>query len=194
MPVLSRLWVGSTFILAACALLPLIRIGLIDRIPNPLRHTAFDPEALAPAAGASLGQHPLTLDIEGGLRIFGYDLSSAQLPADGAFDVALYLARTQPGERRLWPVFFVEDAAGLDWQNPDTLPPRWQREPPSTALWPVGQYAQWARHIALTAGTPPGEYTLWGQVFDLDSRAIASVIDAGRQRACAALRAGHAAR
>jgi hypothetical protein len=164
-------------ILAACAVLPLLRIGLIDRFPNRLRRTAFDPNQIAPAAGASLGQQPLPLEIDGGLRIFGYDLSAARLPADGAFDVALYLARTQPGERRLWPVFFIEDQAGLAWEDPDYLPPRWQREPPSTPLWPVGQYAQWARHVSLAPGTPPGTYTLWGQVFDLDSRTIASVLD-----------------
>ncbi len=164
-------------VIAACTLLPLLRVGVIDRFPNPLRRTAFDPIPIAPAAGASLGQHPLPLEIEGGLRLFGYDLSPARLPADDAFDVALYLARTQPGERRLWPVFFIEDQAGLAWQDPEYLPPRWQREPPATPLWPVGQYAQWARHISLAPGTPPGTYTLWGQVFDLDSRGIASVLD-----------------
>jgi hypothetical protein len=175
--VLSRQWVRPCLILGACVLLPLVRIAVIDRVPNPLRRTDFDPSSVAPAAGASLGQHPLPLEIEGGLRIFGYDLSPARLAADGAFDVALYLARTQPGQRRLVPVFFIEDQTGLTWEDPDYLPPRWQREPPDTPVWPLGQYAQWARHISLAAGTPPGVYTLWGQVFDLDSRTIAAVLD-----------------
>ena len=176
-PAAANIRVYPWFILAACLLLPLTRVVLIEQFPNPLRATALDPDALAPAGGASLGQRPLALDIDGGLRIFGYDLSRTRLPADGALEAALYLARTQPGARRLWPIFFIEDGDGLGWQDPDALPPRWQREPPSTALWPVGQYAQWARRISLAPGTPPGIYTLWGQVYDLDSRTIASVID-----------------
>jgi len=56
-------------------------------------------------------------------------------------------------------VNLVAGEAGLAWQDPNYLPPRWQREPPATPLWPLDQYAQWARHISPLAGTPPGRYT-----------------------------------
>ncbi len=159
-------------------LLPVLKFGLIDRVPNPLRRTAFDPVSLAPVAGAHLGQAALLADFAGGLRLLGYDLSRTQLPADGAFDAALYLARSAPNDRRYWPAFDIQDEAGLSWQDPNYLPPRWQREPPNTPLWPLDQYAQWARHISLLPGTPPGQYTLYGSVLDLDSQQIASVLDA----------------
>jgi hypothetical protein len=133
---------------------------------------------VAPVGGAQLGQHPLATDFAGGMRLLGYDLSAASLPGDGAFDVALYVARTAASDQRYWPIFTVEDGAGLAWHDPEILPPRWQREPPATPLWPLDQYAQWARHLNLLPGTPPGTYKLWGQVFDLDSQQIASVLDA----------------
>ncbi len=158
-------------------LLPILKFGLIDRLPNPLRVSAFDSATQAPAMEARLGQTALVSDFAGGMRLLGYDLSRTQLAADGALDVALYMARTAPSERRYWPAFNVADEAGLAWQDPDYLPPRWQREPPGTPLWPLDQYAQWARHITLLPGTPPGRYQLYGSVFDLDSQQIASVLD-----------------
>jgi len=110
--------------------------------------------------------------------MLGYDVWQRQMPADGALDVALYMVRTAPSDRRYWPSFDIVDDVGLSWQDPDYLPPRWQREPPGTPLWPLDQYAQWARHISLLPGTPPGSYILYGSVFDLDSQQIASVLDA----------------
>jgi hypothetical protein len=91
--------------------------------------------------------------------------------------VALYVSRWAASERRYWPAFYIRDAAGLDWHDPEYLPPRWHREPPASPLWPLDQYAQWARHVSLLPGTPPGRYTLWGEVFDIDSLAIASRLD-----------------
>ena len=169
----------NVFQLLFLLMLPVIKFGLIDRLPNPLRQTAYDPVTMAPIAGAHLGQTVLLADFAGGLRLMGYDLSRTVLPADDAFDAALYLARSAPSDRRYWPAFDIQDAAGLSWQDPVYLPPRWQREPPSTPLWPPGEYAQWARHINLLPGTPPGRYSLYGSVFDLDSQQIASVLDAG---------------
>ena len=155
----------------------IVKFGLVDRVPNPLRATLFDPAARAPVAGAQIGQTALLSDFNGGMRLLGYDLSRAQLPADGALDVALYMARTAPSQSRYWPSFDLLDGAGLTWLDPNYLPPRWQREPPATPLWPLDQYTQWARHLSPLAGTPPGRYTLYGSVFDLDSQQIASVLD-----------------
>jgi hypothetical protein len=71
----------------------------------------------------------------------------------------------------------IEAASGLRWNDPEVYPPRRHREPPPTPFWPVEQYAQWARHLTLWPGTPPGDYQVWGEVFDLDSLQIASLLD-----------------
>jgi hypothetical protein len=80
-------------------------------------------------------------------------------------------------ERRFWPAFRIEDAAGQTWHQGEQLPPRWQREPPPSSLWPLDQYAQWARHVSLLPGTPPGVYTLTVEIFDLETLAIDSSLD-----------------
>lgn len=162
-------------VVLVCALLPALKLGVIDRWPNPLRRPAFD-ETTLPLSGA-LGQTALQADFAGGIRLHGYDLSATRLPADGAVDVALYVSRWAASEQRYWPAFRIVDAAGQAWHDPDYLPPRWQREPPPSALWPLNEYAQWARHLTLLPGTPPGTYTLLGEVFDLDTLAIASRLD-----------------
>ena len=156
----------------------IVKFAVVDRVPNPLRTTLFDPATVAPVAGARIGQTALVNDFDGGMRLLGYDLSQTTLAGDGALDVALYMARSTASQARYWPSFDLVDGAGLTWQDPNYLPPRWQREPPGTPLWPLDQYAQWARHISPLPGTPPGSYTLYGSVFDLDNQQIASVLDA----------------
>ncbi len=79
--------------------------------------------------------------------------------------------------QRFRPAFYIEDADGHLWNDPNALPPRWHREPPDTQYWLPAEYAQWARHLQLNPGTPPGDYQLWGEVFDRDSLQIASQLD-----------------
>ena len=154
-------------------LLVLLKLLVIDRLPNPLRRTRLDAEA-----GTIAGlQAPLLADFAGGVRLHGYDLSATVLPASEPIDVALYASLRQQVDRRYWPALSIEDDAGLAWSVRDPLPPRWHREPPHTLLWPLDGYAQWARHLELVPGTPPGRYQLWGAVFDLDSLQLASMLD-----------------
>ncbi len=170
---LSPAWAAG--LLALAVALNAARPLVLERYPNPLIHTAFEP---APGAVAT-AQQALALDLTGGLRVHGYDLAAARLPADGAVDVAVYLSAAAPVDRIYRPTFRVRDAAGLQWNdNDNALPPRWHREPPPTFAWAPGQYAQWARHLTLLPGTPPGEYQLWAEVFDLNSLEIQSVLDA----------------
>ena len=167
--------VAAGAIVLVCALLPVLKWGVIDRVPNPLRRAAFDATTL-PLTGAR-GEYPLEADFAGGVRLHGYDLSATRLRADEALDVALYVSRWAASEQRYWPAFSIVDAAGITWQAAEALPPRWQREPPPTGLWPLDEYAQWARRLTLLPGTPPGTYTLRGEVFDLDTLVIASRLD-----------------
>jgi hypothetical protein len=163
------LW-GFRFAVLGLGLLA-IRLLVIDRISNPLRHTAFDGQSVSRA------QTPLRADFAGGVRLYGYDLSATTLRPDETFDVSLYISVREPVARRYWPAFTVEDGSGLTWLE-DAVVPRWHREPPHTPLWPPGMYAQWARRVSFRPGTPPGTYHLFGSVFDLDSLQVASMLDA----------------
>jgi hypothetical protein len=153
----------------ACALVPVLKLGVLDRLPRP----SLADGSRSPVAA----QYPLLTDVAGGVRLYGYDVSATTLPADGTLDVAWYAAMRAPSLRRWWPGVAVEDAAGLTWSVLNPLPPRWHREPRDTPEWGPDHYAQWARHVTLLPGTPPGEYALYGWVFDRDNFEIASVLD-----------------
>ena len=154
------------------ALLLALKLGVIDRFPNPLRQPGFDGQAVAQA------RTPLRADLTGGLGLFGYDLADRIVAGDGGLDVALYLAAREPIPRALKPAFFITDAAGRLWDDTNVLlPPRWHREPPPTFEWAPGQYAQWAYRLEVLPGTPPGEYELWMSVFDKATFETLSVLD-----------------
>jgi hypothetical protein len=153
----------------ACALVPVLKLGLLDQLPWP---------SLADGSRSPVvAQYPLLTDVAGGVRLHGYEVSATTLPADGALDVAWYAGMRAPSLRRWWPGVALEDAAGLTWSLLNPLPPRWHREPRDTPEWGPDHYAQWARHVTPLPGTPPGEYGLYGWVFDRDNFEIASVLD-----------------
>lgn len=152
-----------------------LRPWVLDRFPNPLVHTAFNAET----GTVATAQQPLHLDLAGGLRLHGYDLAPASLPADGALEASLYASVAEPVTRLYRPTFRLKDAAGRQWNdNNAALPPRWHREPPPTFVWGPGSYAQWARRLEFLPGTPPGVYSVWAEVFDLETLEIKSILDA----------------
>lgn len=167
-PVLGNLGLGEVGLVAVLLILKLV---FIDHYPNPLRQSAFDGENVATAP------IPFRADFAGGVRLHGYGFSANTLRADEALDVVAYASIWESSLRRYWPSFVIEDDNGFRWQADEMFPPRWHREPTHTPFWPLGQYAQWARHLTLQPGTPPGQYQLRGEVFDLDSLQIASLLD-----------------
>lgn len=155
----------AAVLLAICAVVPLLKLGLLDRL-RP-----------SPAENPVKAQYPLLTNVAGGVRLYGYDLSNTIIPGDGTLDVAWYAGQREPSLRRYWPAVALEDNTGLTWSVLNPLPPRWHREPKDTPEWGPGQYAQWARVVAPLPGTPPGQYALYGWIFDRDSLQIASVLD-----------------
>jgi hypothetical protein len=168
-PVTPATFLGLGFL---ALLLLALKVAVIDRTTNPLRQSAFDGERVAGV------QTPLRLDFAGGLGLYGYDLSTRTLPADDGVETLVYVSMRTPALRQFWPLFYVRDAAGLDWTGADSyIPPRWHREPLPTSEWAVENYAQWARRVVLLPGAPPGQYELWGEVIDRETAAIQSVVD-----------------
>lgn len=151
-----------------------LKVAWIDRYPNPLRHTRFDGQVVANV------QLPFQQDFEGGVRLYGADLSRQVVASGDSLDVVLYLGVRAPVQRTFWPTFAIEDDAGIGWSAAEHHVPRWHREPARTPLWPAvpDAYATWARQVTVLPGTPPGRYQLWLTVFDLETLQPNSILHA----------------
>lgn len=137
-------------------LLLVLKVGVIDRTVNPLRHPQTYPDEITLPGGV------IVVDMQ----------APANAPSGGDFDAVLMATSRTPVSAEFRPKFTVESADGRVWNSPDTaLPPRWHREPPPTWEWPPGHFAQWARRETLLPGTPPGDYQLFATIFDLDTLA-----------------------
>lgn len=160
----------SNLVLAVPLTLLLLRPLVIDKINNPLQHSAFDGQAMTTG-------ETINANLASGLTIL-----STQFPrsvqSGAEFETLLYMTAHRPMTNEYRPRFDLVDSAGLVWNNGnDALPPRWHREPPETTQWPAGQYAQWARTERVLPGTPPGDYQLNVTVFDRATLAPDSVVD-----------------
>jgi hypothetical protein len=78
-----------------------LKLAVVARVPNPLRHTRFDGVSVAGV------QTPLRVDFAGGYRMYGYDLAARNLPADGSVDVALYASKREPNLREVMPMLML---------------------------------------------------------------------------------------
>lgn len=165
--------VRAGLLLFLCGLaLAVARPLLIERVPNPVYRTVFDGERVSTA------QNQLRLNFQGGLQLYGFDVETRAIPGNSAVDAALYVAMREPALRYFWPVMYWRDSAGRDWTHLNSfIPPRWQKDPTPTYLWPAGSYAQWARRVGPAPGTPPGEYELWFEVIDRENGANQSILD-----------------
>jgi 6-pyruvoyl-tetrahydropterin synthase related domain len=148
----------------------LVRPLIIDRISNPLRHSAFDGQSV------SIGQ-PLNVNLAGGLTVLSVEYP-ASVPSGGDFDISAYLTAREPVANAYRPRFDLSDNGAFIWNNGnEALPPRWHKEPPETDSWPVGSYAQWSRRETILPGTPPGDYALTATIFDRATLQPDSVVD-----------------
>ncbi len=166
---------GGTF-LAVALLLLLLKGGVVDRLPTPLRHTRLRPDGTL--AGVS---QPMGVNFGGRARLLGVDMPPTLFPADAA-----------PLIRTCWQAL---DAAGGDWYAVPALVDaddvrrthqglrqwRWGRSPPPLATWPPDAYACYAHHLDVQPGTPPGLYTLTLALFDRAAMVPASVLGADGQ-------------
>ncbi len=145
----SAAWAPPITLAVAFVLLFALKALWIDRTSNPLHGSHFDGHSL------DFGT-PLRQRLQGGLDLLAYE-KPAQVAAGGEFDAVLYLAASKGGVAGDYrPKFTVAGFDGSVWNDPkNSLPPRWQREPPPTYAWPAGEYAQWARHDTLLPATPP---------------------------------------
>lgn len=165
----NSLAISSLALIVPIALL-VLRPLVIDKVSNPLQHSAFDGQAM------TIGD-AINANLASGLTVLSTQFPQS-VQSGAEFEALLYMTARTPMTNEYRPRFDLVDDSGLVWNNGnDALPPRWHREPPETPQWPVGQYAQWARTERVLPGTPPGEYHFNVTVFDRATLAPDSVVD-----------------
>jgi len=155
-----------------------LKLAVVDRSETLFRRPLLQPGAVLPAI-----DHPLDRAYADGMTLLGYSLSASSLPADGSLRVDLYWSVRQPPAGRYQATVYLADAAGFLWSPRDSYRPRGYHRPPPTTTWQPGQYALDSHEIEPLAGTPPGTYRLVVVLFDRDSLAPLSVLDAQGQPA-----------
>ncbi len=153
----------SVPLIAFLALLLLAgKLLLFDRLETPLRHTVVTP----PVAF----QNGLTAGLTGPeLRLTGYNLSRAVVPAGETFDVDLAWQTLQTPTGRYQSNLWLAGTDGLIWSDQETHRPRVYEDAPATLFWQPGQWAWDSREVQVLPGTPPGRYDLVLTYFPLDT-------------------------
>jgi len=153
-------------------LLLALKLLVVDRTTNPLRYSR-----LAAGEFPEVTQ-PLAQSFGGGLTLLGYDIASAELPADAEVQIdLLWQARDIPPVEYHAVVLLI-GADGQRWSPAGAVRPRGYEPTPPTTMWLPGQYAYDPHIVEALPGTPPGTYTIVVSLFDRRTLAPASVLGA----------------
>lgn len=142
-------------------LLPLLKVGVVDRLDNPIRASRFDGSRLQGLA------MPAGVDFGGELRYLGAS-APAEVNSGSRFSLTGYWTAL----RLLGvPYGFDVRVAGDDgsvWNRPPERPFGYA-DYPVTFTWEPGEYARDAYEISLLPGTPPGDYWIEVSAFRRDT-------------------------
>ncbi|MBN1180545.1 MAG: YfhO family protein [Anaerolineae bacterium] len=141
----------------------LLKVGLIDRVENPLRRSNLVDGRLQRV------DVPADVTFDGQFRLLATDALPTSVAGDEAIQVTTYWQDVLPGGPAYWVDLRLEDAQGMVWSVPELRPPRWHREPPAAPLWAPDEYASVAAVLQPLPGIPPGDYTVVLGVFDRDT-------------------------
>ncbi|HQE91613.1 MAG TPA: hypothetical protein PLH19_03645 [Anaerolineae bacterium] len=149
-----------------------LRLLVVERTSNPVHHSRLAAGVL-PEVDTPLAQ-PFT----GGLTLLGYDIASAELPADGEVQIDLLWQAREIPSLEYRTVILLTDAEGRYWSPAGTMRPRGYEPTPPTTMWLPGQYAYDPHIVQPLPGTPPGEYSIVVSLFDKSTLTPASVVGA----------------
>ncbi len=140
--------------------LPLLRMGLVDRLDTPIRASRYDGARLL---GVDV---PAEVTFDGELRYLGYS-APAQVVPDEKFPLTQYWSALRPLGVPYGFSVRVADDAGNVWNLPPQRPFGYANYP-VTFNWEPGQYARDAYEITLLPGAPPGDYWIEAAAFRRD--------------------------
>ena len=144
----------------------LIKVILVDRLPNPMRDARLQNGQLANVAV------PADVHFDNEFINLGVEGPSAVAASD-SFVLTQYWAPLQPIGVPYGFSLEIVDANGRVWNDTPGRPFNYLHFP-ATEAWEPGQYARDAYDLRLLPGTPPGTYWLETAVFrrDIDQSLI----------------------
>jgi len=180
-PHASRL---TFYILIATTLL-VFKLALVDRTATIFRYPRLQADGTLPGI-----EHPLKQRFADGMLLLGYDLERATMPADEELRVDLYWTVYARPIARYQTTLHLVDDDGFRWSLPGTARPRGYADYPPTDTWDSSRYALDSHIVIPLTGTPPGDYDLVLTVFDKETLAPLSVLNAQGQPAAPDLTLG----
>ncbi|MBL7062931.1 MAG: hypothetical protein ISS49_01820 [Anaerolineae bacterium] len=154
-----------------------VEVGLYDPEEGRTLGTVRVGEAkLAPPESAPPVAHPLAVDLAGGVRLRGYDLSPVEVSPGDVITLTLYWeAREVPAANYQVFVHLLGDGPKPLAQGDG--PPLLGDYP--TTMWAPGEIVADPHPIALPAGLPPGLYRLLVGMYDLETLARLARLNGG---------------
>ena len=101
--------------------------------------------------------HPLSVNYENGLKLFGYDLKSSELRPGETADLSFYWEATRPLGEDIGLSLALRDEQGLVW---GTVGHRISGHYLPPSRWPLKTRVRSGCPATVPLGTPPGRYTL----------------------------------
>jgi hypothetical protein len=149
-----------------------IKLLVVDRVPNPLRHARLATGALPEV------RTPLHQPFEGGQTLLGYTLGDPVAPADGEIAVELLWGTRERSAVAYRTSVLLMGPDGSAWSSGGTARPRGYEPPLPTTMRHPGQYAYDPHIVVALPGTPPGAYRAVVALFDRETLAPASPLGA----------------
>jgi hypothetical protein len=136
-----------------------VKLGVLDRYPNPFVHAAFDGQTVRNV------QVPLQVSFGDQLVLLGYDLDEQPVATGGIVDVTLYWRAQRPLTTDYSVAVHLVDELGRRYGQQDSYHPAGY----PTSRWLPGEYARDVHRLPLLPGTPPGVYRLLVSVYEAGS-------------------------
>ena len=164
------------WLLLVAVSLTAFKVFIVDEMHTPFRHPTLSSDGTLPGV-----EHPLERSYADGLELIGYDQNAAASPTDDLVTVDLYWTVRERPSRRYQSVVHLVGPEGFRWSKSDSFRPRGYQGAPPTDAWTPGRYALDSHEIEPLPGTPPGRYDVVLTVFDRETLAPLSVLDAAGQ-------------
>jgi len=162
-----------------------VKLAVADRVGGPFRRPSLAADGTLPGV-----EQPLSQPYADGMTLIGYDLSCAEMPADGILRIDLYWTVRQQPTRPYQSVVHLLGPDGLLWSPQASARPHGYHDPPPSDSWLPGQYVVDSHEVEPLPGTPPGRYKIVVTLFDRQTLTPVSLLDAAGQPAAPRLTLG----
>lgn len=111
------------------------------------------------------------------LRLEGFNLSRASVPAGGTFDIDMAWTAVAPPPVDYQSEISLVGPDGLTWSQKGTERPRVYEDAAPTRQWLPGEWGWDSREVRVLSGAPPGQYDIMVTLFDKATLAPVTLVD-----------------